>query len=135
MLGCGTRFGPEAPREVNSYFTGTPPESPRMITLIFIDPAGREHRVEATPGESLMQAAVSALVPGIEASCGGNCVCATCHCYIESAASAQLAAPDETEQAMLECVAAPQPNSRLTCQVPVSETMHGMRVRVAESQH
>lgn len=106
-----------------------------MPVLIFVDPEGVEHHVEASLGQSLMQAAVGALVPGIEAACGGNCVCATCHAYIEDPRLAELPAPDATEQAMLECTPQPQPNSRLCCQVRVTAALDGMRVQVAASQH
>lgn len=106
-----------------------------MTKIVFVDPTGKEHPVEATPGQSLMQAATGALIPGIEASCGGNCICATCHCYVDATALAHLPAPDEIERSMLECLAEPRSNSRLTCQVPVTEAMDGVRVHVAASQH
>ena len=106
-----------------------------MTTLIFIDPAQKEHRVEAPTSGSVMQAAVAALVPGIEASCGGNCLCATCHAYIDERVAGQLPPPNDTELAMLECVNRQQPNSRLTCQVAVSAALDGMRIQVADSQH
>lgn len=106
-----------------------------MIHITFIDPKGAEHAVEAEPGQSLMQAARGAGVPGIEASCGGNCICATCHCYLEAVLFAQIAAPDEIEAAMIECLNDPQATSRLTCQVPVDEALQGARIVVAPSQH
>lgn len=106
-----------------------------MIQIVFIDPTGKEHTVEATPGESVMQAAVTAMVPGIEASCGGNCICATCHAHVDERWFAQLPSPDAIEASMLECTAAPQPTSRLTCQIKVSDALAGMVVRIAASQH
>ena len=105
------------------------------ITLIFIDPEGKEHRVEAYPGQSVMRAAKSALVPGIEGVCGGNCICGTCHCYIEDARLATLKAPDDTEAAMLEATPEPRPESRLTCQIQVTAALDGMVLRVPASQH
>ena len=106
-----------------------------MATLIFIDPAGVEQVVDATDGQSAMQAAVANLVPGIEAACGGNCVCATCHCYIEDERLASLPPPDETEAGMIDCTPEPRANSRLTCQIKVSEALDGLRLRVPQSQH
>ncbi len=106
-----------------------------MTTLVFIDPAGQEHVVEAEEGQSLMQAASEHLVPGIEASCGGNCICATCHCYLDEAVLGQVPAPDEIEQSMIECLAEPRAGSRLTCQVRVSDALKGARIVVAQSQH
>jgi 2Fe-2S ferredoxin len=106
-----------------------------MVRLIFIDPQGHEHEVGAEAGQSVMEAAVSAMVPGIEAACGGNCVCATCHCHLDAATRARLPAPEELELAMLEGVVNPGPDSRLTCQVRVCAELDGARIRVADSQH
>lgn len=106
-----------------------------MITIVFVDPTGKEHPVEAEPGQSLMQAATGALIPGIEASCGGNCICATCHCHVDARWFAQLRPADALEQDMLACTNEVQPNSRLSCQVPLSEALDGMVVHVAASQH
>jgi 2Fe-2S ferredoxin len=105
------------------------------ITLTFIDPTGKEHKVEAVPGQSVMRAAKAAMVPGIEAVCGGNCICATCHCYVEDARLSTLPEPDDTEAAMLEVTPEPRPESRLTCQIPVTEALDGMVLRVPASQH
>lgn len=106
-----------------------------MVKIIFIDSAGREHEVEAQRGQSVMQAALSGAVPGIEAVCGGNCICATCHCYIDPERAGGLSPPDEIEAAMLEATNAMRTTSRLTCQIPVTEALEGLRVEVAPSQH
>ena len=106
-----------------------------MPTLIFIDDSGAEHQVEASIGQSVMEAAVGAAVPGIEAVCGGNCLCATCHCCVEDSRLDALPSPTETESAMLECTPEPRPNSRLSCQLRVLETLDGLVLRVPPSQH
>ena len=106
-----------------------------MIKITFIDPAGKQHAVEAETGQSLMQAATAALIPGIEASCGGNCICATCHCHVDVRWFAQLQEPDALERDMLAYTNEVQPTSRLSCQVPLTEALDGMIVHVAASQH
>ena len=106
-----------------------------MIKITFVDPNGVEHPIEAEAGQSLMQVGRSVQVPGIEASCGGNCICATCHRYLDQKLFEQLTPPDEIEAAMLECLNDPQATSRLTCQVPVSEALDGVCIQVAASQH
>lgn len=106
-----------------------------MIKITFIDPAGKQHAVEAETGQSLMQAATAALIPGIEASCGGNCICATCHCHVDARWFAQLREPDALERDMLAYTNEVQPTSRLSCQVPLTEALDGMIVHVAASQH
>jgi 2Fe-2S ferredoxin len=105
------------------------------VKLIVTDPAGKVHEVPATPGQSVMRAAMNALIPGIEAACGGNCVCATCHCYVDEEWLARIPPPDETESGMLACTADPRANSRLVCQITVNQALDGLRVQVAASQH
>ena len=53
-----------------------------MVKVVFIEHDGNTHEVNAYVGESLMEAAVSNNVPGIDADCGGNCACATCHVFV-----------------------------------------------------
>lgn len=106
-----------------------------MPRIIFIDPNGREHGVDAALGQSVMRAAVSAQVPGIEALCGGNCVCATCHAYIEAPWYDSFQAPDDTEKAMIEYTSQPEANSRLTCQLTVTSAHEGLVIRLPASQH
>ena len=102
-----------------------------MPTLIFLEHDGTEHRVDAPVGTSAMQAAVNASVPGILADCGGACACATCHAYVEHEA---LQPPSDMERDMAECAVDFQANSRLTCQILVSEAMNGLVIRLPRSQ-
>ncbi len=106
-----------------------------MPKLVFIDAGGREYVVEAAIGQSVMRAAVAAQIPGIEALCGGNCVCATCHAYIGEPWYERFPAPDDTESAMLECTSEPREDSRLTCQLPVTAEHEGLVIRLPASQH
>jgi 2Fe-2S ferredoxin len=102
--------------------------------ILFEHPDGSTDAVEAQSGGSLMAAATGALVRGIVAECGGGCACATCHVYVEPDWYPRLPAPRETELLMLEGVMEPSPFSRLSCQIQVSEAMHGLRLRVPASQ-
>jgi 2Fe-2S ferredoxin len=106
-----------------------------MPRLVFIDPSGHEHVVEAGIGQSVMRAAVGAQIPGIEALCGGNCICATCHAYIDRPWYANFPPPDDTESAMIECTSEPRENSRLTCQLSVTPAHDGVVIRLPASQH
>ena len=105
-----------------------------MTKITFIQPSGVDIEVEATPGTSLMQAAMDNMVDGILADCGGSCSCATCHCYVDDAWIEKVPAPSEMEKDMLECVLEPQPNSRLSCQIEVTDDLDGLVVRLPESQ-
>lgn len=108
-----------------------------MITIQFV-PAGNgvPSQVQCKTGQSLMQAAVTADVSGIEADCGGLMTCATCHVYVREPYAGQLPPPSEEELGMLEFTASPRkPNSRLSCQVALTEALDGLTVDLPESQH
>jgi 2Fe-2S ferredoxin len=101
----------------------------------FIQPDGREQSVDARPGQSVMQAAMAAMVTGITADCGGACTCATCHGYVDEAWVARLPPPSAEELDMIDagCLDV-QPNSRLTCQIKVTEELGGLVVRLPSAQ-
>lgn len=83
-----------------------------------------------------MEAAVAANVPGIEADCGGLMTCATCHVLVREPFAARLPPPERDELAMLEFTAVPrQPNSRLSCQIELTEALDGLTVDLPPSQH
>jgi len=106
-----------------------------MTHILFIQPNGRQQQVEAQPGQSVMQAAVRSMVPGITADCGGACSCATCHGYVDEAWVGRVppASADELDMIDAGCLDA-QPNSRLTCQIKVSEDLDGLVIRLPPLQ-
>ena len=105
-----------------------------MPKITYIEPSGHEVDIELPVGWTLMQGATANGVEGIEAECGGACACATCHCYVEHLAE-RLPAPSQTEEDMLASVAAERrPNSRLSCQIKVTEQLDGIVVRLPETQ-
>lgn len=99
-----------------------------MPVIIFQPQGGSPITVEAVLGNSVMAAAIAAGVPGIVAECGGNCTCGTCHAYFSADVYDALEPPSEMETQMLEYVIDPEPTSRLTCQVPVTEALDGALV-------
>jgi len=105
-----------------------------MVKITFFEHSGKEHIVEVSPGISLMQSAVRNNVPGIDAECGGACACATCHVYIDPAWWAATGEPETIEQSMMEFSSHPADNSRLSCQITVTEKLDGLVVRIPESQ-
>lgn len=111
-----------------------------MITIKFI--ASRSDRERAAAeiscktGQSLMQAAVAANIAGIEADCGGLLTCATCHVYVREPHAGRLPPPTDDELAMLDFAAAPrEPNSRLSCQIDLTDALDGLVVDLPERQH
>jgi len=105
-----------------------------MVKVTFIEHGGDEQVVEVEPGETLMNAAIDNLVPGIDADCGGACSCATCHVYISPEWVAKLDAPNSTEESMLGLSPDRRENSRLSCQIKISEDLDGLSVTTPEFQ-
>lgn len=106
-----------------------------MPHIKFIEFNGTEHDIEADLGESIMVAATSNLVPGIDADCGGECSCATCHVIIPDEWLAKLDPSSETEESMLDLNPDRTGNSRLSCQIPMSDELDGIVVNLPEFQY
>jgi 2Fe-2S ferredoxin len=108
-----------------------------MPRITYIEHNGTAHPIEVPVGKSVMQGAVENNVPGIDADCGGECACATCHVYIDPAWLSAIGLPPEGSQeaSMLSFAAVTQPDSRLSCQIQVTDTLHGLIVRMPEGQH
>lgn len=102
-----------------------------MPTLIVIGQAGDERSIDGESGQSLMQIMRDNGVNELQALCGGACSCATCHVWIDPAFVSLLPAMSGQEDDMLACAAERHPNSRLSCQLKMSEKLDGIRVTVA----
>ncbi|KJS37842.1 MAG: hypothetical protein VR70_11625 [Rhodospirillaceae bacterium BRH_c57] len=106
-----------------------------MVKIIYKTHDGDVSEIDVPEGWSVMQAAVSNGVDGIEAECGGSCCCATCHCYVDEGFADKLAAPNDQEEGMLDnTVAERRSNSRLSCQITVTPALEGMVVTLPEVQ-
>ena len=105
-----------------------------MPKITFIDAAGASHPVEAEVGATVMETAIRSGVPGIEAECGGACACATCHVYVEETWREIVGGPSPMEEDMLDFGYDVRPNSRLSCQIKVTEALDGLVVTVPERQ-
>ncbi|WP_112324057.1 2Fe-2S iron-sulfur cluster-binding protein [Oceanibium sediminis] len=102
-----------------------------MTKIVFIEPDGTQKTVEALEGASLMLAATMGGVEGIAAECGGNCVCATCHCLVLEGPVESLSEMGEDEKDTLEFSAEKIfENSRLTCQLEACPEMDGLVFKV-----
>ena len=106
-----------------------------MPKITYIDHEGNERTVEAKNGESVMEAAIKNSIPGIDADCGGACACATCHVNVDTAFMDKVGEQQEMEKSMLDFAENVQENSRLSCQITVSDDLDGLRVTTPESQH
>ncbi|CAG8864223.1 MULTISPECIES: 2Fe-2S iron-sulfur cluster-binding protein [Pseudomonas] len=105
-----------------------------MPTLTLIEHNGTAHQVTGDIGQSVMQAATFASVPGISADCGGACSCATCHTYVDEAWLSTVQAAEGMENDMLEYAFERRDNSRLSCQLIISQEMDGMVLHLPSSQ-
>jgi len=104
-----------------------------MPRVVYIEPDGTHVEVDVEEGYSAMEGAIMNGVEGIEAECGGACSCATCHCYVPEDWWDKLPEMDVIEDSMLEAATDRRSNSRLTCQVPVTEELDGLVLEVAPS--
>lgn len=105
-----------------------------MAKITYLEFNGKEHVLDVAPGFSVMEGAVKNNVRGIIAECGGSCSCATCHVYVEGVWFDRLEKKSELEEALLDAVCDLQPNSRLSCQIKVTEELDGLVVRLPVKQ-
>jgi 2Fe-2S ferredoxin len=108
-----------------------------MPKVTYVEYNGTAHTVDVPAGTSVMRGAVDNNIPGIDADCGGECACATCHVYVDAAWLDQvgLPTPGSQEAAMLSFAAVAQPDSRLSCQIEMTDELDGLLVRMPEGQH
>jgi 2Fe-2S ferredoxin len=106
-----------------------------MPTIKITDYKGETHTIEAKSGVTLMEVAVDNNIDGIPAECGGACACATCHAYVADSWLAKLPQMDDMEDAMLDSALDRRPNSRLSCQIEITDELDGLQVTIADSEH
>jgi ferredoxin, 2Fe-2S len=108
-----------------------------MPLVTYVESGGDRHTVDVPLGENVMRGALANNIEGIVGECGGGLACATCHCYIDDAWTDVVGSPaTDAERDMLECAAEPaQANSRLSCQITVSDALDGLVVRLPAAQY
>ena len=105
-----------------------------MAKISFVDHSGESRTIEVESGATVMEAAIRNAIPGIEAECGGACACATCHVYVDAAWQEKVGAPTPMEEDMLDFGYDVKPNSRLSCQIKVTDALDGLIVTTPERQ-
>ncbi len=106
-----------------------------MPRITYVEANGTEHAVTVPTGLSLMQGARDNLVPGIEGDCGGLCACATCHVYIPPEWAQRCGEADELETNILDFAFDVKPESRLSCQIRISDDLDGLIVHLPVRQY
>ena len=105
-----------------------------MIKITYTDKAGVARAVEAQAGATVMETALRNAIPGIEAECGGACACATCHVYVAPEWQEIVGKASQMEEDMLDFAFEVRPNSRLSCQIKVSQALDGLGVTTPAKQ-
>ena len=105
-----------------------------MAKITYIEHNGTNHTVDVQNGLTVMEGAVQNNIPGIDADCGGSMACATCHVYVKEDWIDKINKKNEGEDDMLDQAYEPKKNSRLSCQIIVSDDLDGLAVDMPEKQ-
>jgi 2Fe-2S ferredoxin len=105
-----------------------------MSKITYIDNLGNSKTIEVEKGLSVMEGAIQNDIPGIDADCGGSMACATCHVYVDEKWLDKLIKVDEAEVDMIDMAFEPKKNSRLSCQLIVTDELDGLTVTTPEKQ-
>ena len=105
-----------------------------MAKIIYIDRSGEKREIDVENGLTVMEGAIQNDIPGITADCGGAMACATCHVYVQEDWFNKLPKIDDGEKDMLDMAFEPKKNSRLSCQIIVTNELNGIEVTTPEKQ-
>ena len=105
-----------------------------MTKIKYIEHNGKQHEIDVENGLSVMEGAVQNDIPGIDADCGGGMACAPCQVYVKEDWCNKLPKKSEGEDDMLDQAYEPNSNSRLSCQIIVSDELNGLVVHLPEKQ-
>ena len=105
-----------------------------MAKITYVEYNGKSHTINVDNGLTVMEGAVQNDIPGIDADCGGSMACATCHVYVQEKWLNKLNKAEDGEQDMLDMAFEPKKNSRLSCQILVSDEIDGLVVTTPAKQ-
>ena len=105
-----------------------------MTKIKYIEHNGNQHEIDVANGLSVMEGAVQNDIPGIDADCGGGMACATCHVYVKEDWFNKIPKKEDGEEDMLDMAFEPKTNSRLSCQIVVSDEIDGLEVNIPSKQ-
>jgi 2Fe-2S ferredoxin len=107
-----------------------------MPNVTYISHTGETTTIDVPVGTTVMENAIKNGIDGIVAECGGACMCATCHVYVDPAFLDRLPEIGEEQEEMLgSTFAERKPNSRLSCQIQMKAEYGGLIVRMPERQN
>ena len=105
-----------------------------MPKITYISHEGKKNIVEVPTGLSVMEGALQNNIEGIDADCGGSMACATCHVYVSENWLNKIEKIHDAEQDMLDMAYEPKKNSRLSCQLIVSDELDGLEITTPVKQ-
>ena len=105
-----------------------------MAKITYITSDEKIHEIDVQNGLTVMEGAVQNDIPGIDADCGGGMACATCHVYVQDKWLNKLPKKEDGEEDMLDMAFEPKQNSRLSCQLVVSDDLDGLVVNIPAKQ-
>ena len=105
-----------------------------MTKVTYIDYQGNSKTLDVENGLTVMEGAIQNNIPGIDADCGGSMACATCHVYVEEKWLDKMPKPEDGEVDMIDMAFEPKKNSRLSCQIIISDELDGLIVKTPEKQ-
>ncbi len=105
-----------------------------MPKITYIDSTGSQKTIDVANGLSVMEGAVQNNIPGIDADCGGGMACATCHVYVKEEWFNKLPKIEDAEEDMIDMAFEPKKNSRLSCQIIVTDELDGLVVTTPSKQ-
>ena len=105
-----------------------------MAKITYKDSQGNSKTVNVNNGLSVMEGAIQNEIPGIDADCGGSMACATCHVYVKEEWLNKIPKAEDAEVDMIDMAFEPKKNSRLSCQIIVSDEVDGLEVTTPEKQ-
>ena len=105
-----------------------------MPKITYIENSGESKTVEVENGLSVMEGAIQNNIPGIDADCGGSMACATCHVYVKEKWFDKIPKKEEAEEDMIDMAFEPKKNSRLSCQIIVTDELDGLEVTTPSKQ-
>ena len=105
-----------------------------MPKITYLEKNGKSYTIDVSNGLTVMEGAIQNDIPGIDADCGGGMACATCHVYVKEEWLGKLPAKEDGEEDMLDMAFEPKNNSRLSCQLIVSDELDGLEVNIPSKQ-
>ena len=105
-----------------------------MPKITYKDFRGDTKKIEVENGLTVMEGAIQNEITGIDADCGGSMACATCHIYVDEKWLNKIPKAEEAEEDMIDMAFEPKKNSRLSCQIIVSDELEGLTVTTPEKQ-